>query len=270
MEVSLLLREEQGLALGAAYQFCVRMGDAYRLSERWSPPSSPFLFAVPGPVAIKQHPLSSRSRFAQTEEDNPQSSRQDLLSVRDVTSGSAMLRWPCFGQGDMSLLAQTKGRAGRLPVEYLLVLFGSGSQSQEDEGTEDGTPVASYGLDEEDAEDALNEGFCCWRLGGLRASSCYSANLYTRWARFGPSWKEVRKAGAALMCAFVTDGIDTGLVAEISAAVPRGALIPGGESPGVGAALITSKGRPLPTAPGRKAGYAAVAEIDVSPNSDLA
>jgi len=100
-EVSILVREEDGLDLGPAYEFSVRVGDTCRLGP-WSEPSRPLKFAVPGP-------------------EPPEHGGVRVM----VEAEQAELSWPPF-QPEASLKFRMPGFA-KLPIEYTISVYG-GSQ----------------------------------------------------------------------------------------------------------------------------------------------
>jgi len=97
-DVSILVREEDGLELGPAYEFAVRVGDKCRLGA-WSAASRPLKFAVSPPV--------------------PQGS-SSIQAV--VEAEKAELSWPAF-QPEALLATKMPGFA-KLPMEYIVTVFG--------------------------------------------------------------------------------------------------------------------------------------------------
>jgi len=97
-EVSILVREEDGLELGPAYEFCVRVGDSCRLGP-WSDPSRPHKFAVASPVP----PEASGIRVA-------------------VEAEQVQLSWPAF-QPEATLALRMPGFLN-LPIEYTIAVYG--------------------------------------------------------------------------------------------------------------------------------------------------
>eukprot|EP00747_Dinoflagellata_sp_TGD_P068199 gnl/TRDRNA2_/TRDRNA2_155605_c4_seq1.p1 gnl/TRDRNA2_/TRDRNA2_155605_c4~~gnl/TRDRNA2_/TRDRNA2_155605_c4_seq1.p1 ORF type:complete len:746 (-),score=134.79 gnl/TRDRNA2_/TRDRNA2_155605_c4_seq1:31-2181(-) len=96
-EVSILVREEDGLELGQLYEFAVRVGDTCRLGP-WSQPSRPHKFAVPPPSP----PEGSGLRV-------------------NVEADCANLSWPAF-LPEADLASNLPGFM-KLPVEYLVTVF---------------------------------------------------------------------------------------------------------------------------------------------------
>lgn len=97
-EVSMLVREEDGLELGPTYEFCVRVGDNARLGP-WSEPSKPHKFAVPPPEPATHGGIKVA-----------------------VEADSVQLSWPAF-QPEAVLALRMPGFAN-LPIEYTVGVYG--------------------------------------------------------------------------------------------------------------------------------------------------
>jgi len=107
-DVCILVREEDGLELGPAYEFAVRVGDKCRLGS-WSSASMPLQFAVPRPVP------------------------QESGGIRTAVEAEKVnLSWPAF-QPEASLATKMLGFV-KLPMEYTVTVF-RGS---------DNTPVTTF------------------------------------------------------------------------------------------------------------------------------
>lgn len=175
-EVTILVREEDGLELGPAYEFCVRVGDSCRLGP-WSEPSKPQKFAVAPPVPPEANGISVG------------------IDVEHVK-----LSWPPFGP-EAELAVKMPGFM-KLPIEYTVAVYGGAAEE----------PVATFVTRETQASvRALAPGTAYsavlsarWtRFGAMGPDGSASAS------------SEERKK-TSLMAAFVTPQSQKKVVAELS------------------------------------------------------
>jgi hypothetical protein len=195
-ECATLVREEDGLDLGTAYEFCVRVGDEYQLGP-WSGSSKPYRFQLPPPVP-------------------PHKDGDECpgLSVRTGPT-STTFKWPAYVPQTFTCSSPgMQQRLHSLTVEYMIVVSMAGhSEPMSTLVTQDTTITVQ----------------------ALTPGKAYTAILLGRWARFGTCWGDVvasptEAAKLGLMAAFVTESATAG---DISSPVPGESLhryvIPEGE-----------------------------------------
>merc|ERR1711937_919148 len=100
-----LVREEDGLDLGTAYEFCVRIGDCYQLGP-WSESSKPWRFTLPPPVPCNADECSGLMVY--------------------VTPTSATFKWPAYTAQSFSCPSQQRDRLNSLTIEYMIVVSMAG------------------------------------------------------------------------------------------------------------------------------------------------
>ncbi|CAK0861225.1 unnamed protein product, partial [Prorocentrum cordatum] len=171
-EATVLVREEDGLELGSAYEFGVRLGDGYRLGP-WSEASAPLPFAISPPC--------------------PGQGAGIRVQARETT---AVLSWEAF-EPDAEL-AERLPSFGQLPVKYTVSVY-------------DGQTLELVTrLDVAGGAACQGQGGSV-EVHSLAPGTSYSASLAATWARFGGGSAASREPGASgqaggrpLLAAFAT------------------------------------------------------------------